>query len=235
MKKSSGPDNICCRILKELASEFAPILCNIFTQSLETGQIPDDWSTAFVTPIFKKGSRSLPENYRPVSLTSVPCKILEHIICSHIHKHLDNHHILSAFQHGFRGGHSCESQLLVTLSDLFYWRDKRVQVDVAVLDFAKTFDTVPHQSLLGKLDHYGIQGPILNWIRAFLTGRTQCVVVDGEKSDFVPVQSGVPQGTVLGPLLFLLHINDLPECVSSSVRLFADDCLLYRTIRSDVD
>ena len=232
VKKASGPDSICCRILKELSAELAPVLTNIYTQSIATGSIPNEWSTAFVSPIFKKGSRNLPENYRPVSLTSVPSKILEHIICSHVRRHLDAHCVLTDFQHGFRGGHSCESQLLVTLGDLLYWRDRKVQVDVAVLDFAKAFDTVPHQSLLGKLEHYGIDGPLHGWIKAFLTGRTQCVLVDGVKSDFVPVNSGVPQGTVLGPLLFLLHINDLPQSVSSSVRLFADDCLLYKTIRS---
>ena len=234
-KKASGPDNICCKILKELSVEIAPILTHIFTQSIETGQIPPDWSTAYVTPIFKKGNRSLPENYRPVSLTSVPCKILEHIICSHIRKHLDDQKILTAFQHGFRRAHSCESQLLVTLGDLLKWRNSRVQVDVAVLDFAKAFDTVPHLSLLGKLDHYGIKGPLHNWIGSFLTGRTQSVLVDGEKSDFVSVHSGVPQGTVLGPLLFLIYINDLPKNVTSSVRLFADDCLLYRPISSAAD
>ena len=188
-----------------------------------------------VAPIFKKGSRHLAENYRPVSLTSVPCKIMEHIICSHIRGHLDKHNILSKFQHGFRKGHSCESQLLITLNELMYWRDCGVQCDIAVLDFAKAFDTVPHESLLGKLEHYGINANIHMWIRAFLSNRTQEVVVDGVKSNRASVASGVPQGTVLGPLLFLLHINDLPDNVQSRVRLFADDCLLYRAIQSVED
>ena len=109
------------------------------------------------------------------------------------------------------------------------------QIDVAVLDFSKAFDVVPHQRLLGKLQHYGINGHILKWISEFLSGRTQCVVVDGAASSWSAVESGVPQGTVLGPLLFLLYINDLPDCVESQVRLFADDCLLYRTIEGIPD
>ena len=157
---------------------------------------------------------------------------MEHIICSHVRDHLDEYDILSPLQHGFRERHSCESQLLLTLQDLFSWRDRGVQVDLVVLDFAKAFDTVPHESVLGKLKFYGIDDNINRWVRAFLTNRTQEVVVDGGKSDRAAVASGVPQGTVLGPLLFLLHINDLPLNVESSVRLFADDCLLYRAISS---
>ena len=235
VKKASGPDNIPCKILRELSAELAPILTTIYQQSMETGQIPDDWATAFVSPIFKKGNRNLPENYRPVSLTSVPSKILEHIICSHVRDHLDKHNVLTPLQHGFRGAHSCETQLLTTLQDLLYWRDRRVQVDVAVLDFTKAFDTVPHRSLLRKLEHYGLDTQLIGWVNSFLIGRSQCVVVDGERSEFVSVDSGVPQGTVLGPLLFLLHINDLPQSVCSSVRLFANDCLLYKTITSMED
>ena len=108
-------------------------------------------------------------------------------------------------------------------------------IDVAVLDFAKAFDTVPHESLLGKLDHYGVSGNLNTWIRAFLTSRTQRVMVDGELSESVSVDSGVPQGTVLWSLLFLLHINDLPQNASSTVRLFADDCLIYRPITNQQD
>ena len=229
--KASGPDNISCRILKELAIELAPALTAIYQQSIDSGSLPSDWTRANITPVYKKGNKNLAENYRPVSLTCVACKIMEHIICSHIHKHLEHHNILTSLQHGFRAKHSCETQLLITLFDILSSRDKKVQVDVMVLDFSKAFDTVPHVRLLSKLEHYGITGPILNWISVFLKGREQRVLVGGAASSQTSVDSGVPQGTVLGPLLFLLHINDLPQVVSSQVRLFADDCLLYRDIR----
>ena len=188
-------------------------------------------------PIFKKGSRCDPANYRPVSLTSVPCKLLEHILCTHIRGHLDRIGAVTDVQHGFRARHSCESQLLLTTHDLYRCQDRKEQVDVAVLDFSKAFDTVPHDRLLGKLEFYGITGPVHNWIRAFLKGRSQRVMVEGEHSRKDPVLSGVPQGTVLGPLLFLLFVNDLPNCVSDGTRtrLFADDCLVYREIRSQED
>ena len=233
--KAAGPDSISCCFLKECSGELAPILSQIFNQSLLEGVVPSDWRKANVAPVFKKGNRDLAENYRPVSLTCVCCKIMEHIICSHIRSHLDKHGILSCLQHGFRKFFSCETQLLVTLQDLVSFKDKNTQIDMAVLDFSKAFDTVPHKRLLGKLSFYGVKGDILSWVQAFLEDREQKVVVDGRSSSSEAVTSGVPQGTVLGPLLFLLYINDLPSVVSSQVRLFADDCLMYRPIRSVED
>jgi hypothetical protein len=151
--------------------------------------------------------------------------------------HLEEYNILSSFQHGFRSNHSCESQLLITLEDLAQNIDHGLQTDVLILDFQKAFDTVPHQRLLRKLDHYGIRGNILNWISNWLTSRTQRVVVDGETSKPVHVKSGVPQGTVLGPLMFLIYINNIADETDKAthIRLFADDCLLYRVIRSSDD
>ncbi len=234
-QKASGPDNIPDRVLKELAPEIAPCLTAIFNKSLDTGQLPDTWTQANVTPIYKKGNKHAAENYRPVSLTCICAKLMEHIICHHIANHLEANSILTPYQHGFRQQRSCETQLLSTVHDLMRFRDQNLQTDVAVLDFSKAFDTVPHRSLLGKLEHYGIKGNIHLWITNFLTTRKQCVLVEGAQSDNINVDSGVPQGTVLGPILFLLHINDLPDNVSSRVRLFADDCLLYRPIKSNED
>ena len=145
--------------------------------------------------------------------------------------HFSENKILTPVQHGFRSKHSCESQLLITTDEFIRNFESKTQADVVVLDFSKAFDVVPHQRLLHKLDHYGIRGTTLNWIQNFLTNRTQKVVVDGSSSESARVRSGVPQGTVLGPLLFLTYINDLPSTVSSQVRLFADDCLLYRPIK----
>ena len=167
-------------------------------------------------------------NYRPVSLT---CKLFEHILA-----HLEDHKILTDLQHGFRSGRSCETQLVTTFQDLAQMHNKKgSQIDIAVLDFSKAFDTVPHDGLLSKLKHYGIDEKIWLWIYNFLKNRKQSVVVYGKQSSLIDVVYGVPQGTVLGPLVFLLHINDLPSVVSSKVRLFADDCLIYRNIKNKED
>ena len=235
--KASGSDRLPNRILKELAHELAPSLTALYNQSLSTQVLPEDWKRAFISPVYKKGDVHTPGNYRPVSLTVVACKILEHIVCRHILNFLDENNVLTHAQHGFRKGHSCETQLLITLSDLFKSFDKRTQVDVGILDFSRAFDSVPHERLLGKLASCGVTGPVNSWIRAFLTGRHMSVVVDGEESNSAPVLSGVPQGTVLGPLLFLIYINDMTSQVSSGtfIRLFADDCLVYREINSTQD
>lgn len=231
-KKASGPDNIPNMMLKTCAKELAPAITSIFQQSIDTGELPTDWQNANVSPIFKKGNKHLPSNYRPVSLTSVCCRTLEHIICKFILNHLEKYNIFTHLQHGFRSGHSCETQLINTMHDIMKSYDKKEQIDLVILDFSKAFDTVPHRKLLHKLSNYGIRGNINNWIRNFLMNRHQRVVIDGVSSLPCSVDSGVPQGTVLGPLLFLYHINDLPKSVTSQVRLFADDCLLYRTVKS---
>ena len=168
-------------------------------------------------------------------MTSICCKINEHIIVSQTLKHLEKHKILVDHQHGFRRGRSCETQLLITAHDLASTLNNRSQADVAVLDFAKAFDKVPHQRLIKKLEFYNLDKHAIGWIVSFLSGRSQSVVVDGHSSDESQVLSGVPQGTVMGPLLFLLFINDISADVSSSIRLFADDCLIYRDIRSSHD
>ena len=233
--KATGPDAIPTRFLKEVADKIAPALVLVFQASLNQGRVPEDWKNAHVTPIFKKGDKSIPANYRPISLTSVCCKVLEHIIHSQVMSHLDSHQILTDQQHGFRKRRSCESQLIITLQDIAAGLDAGEQIDVILLDFSKAFDKVPHERLLVKLRHYGIRGKVLSWIQSFLTGRSQQVLVEGQSSPSSPVTSGVPQGTVLGPLLFLLYINDLPDSVRSPTRLFADDSLLYRKIKSAVD
>ena len=235
IRKATGPDMIPARILKDYATELAPILTFIFQQSLDSGCVPSDWRVANIVPIYKKGDKSIPSNYRPVSITSICSKLIEHIIFSQVMEHYDDHQILVNTQHGFRPGRSCETQLIITTHDLASALDNRQQVDAVVLDFSKAFDHVPHQRLLQKLHHYGINTSLLHWIENFLTTRSQRVVIDGESSDFVPVTSGVPQGTVLGPLLFLSFINDIQSGITSRLRLFADDCLMYRPINSAND
>ena len=150
-------------------------------------------------------------------------------------KHLISHNILSDAQHGFHQNPSCESQLLLTVDDFAKALDDGKQIDAMVLDFTKAFDKVSHKHLFAKLSYYDIQGPTLSWIQDFLTNRTQQIILDGCSSDSQAVTSGVPQWTVLGPLLFLCFVNDIPGIVSSTVRLYANDILLYRVVNSTED
>ena len=233
--KASGPDSIKPKVLKELAEGIAPILTIIFRRSLETGEVPSDWRKAIVSPVFKKGERYKAENYRPISLTCICCKFMEHIITSHIMKHADKHNILYPLQHGFRSKRSCESQLIEFVDDITRNMSEGKQTDILVMDFSKAFDKVSHSLLVHKLDHYGIRGDLNRWVLNFLSHRQQAVVVDGESSKFIDVESGVPQGSVLGPALFLFYINDMPDGIKSTVRLFADDTIAYLTISSDKD
>ena len=172
-----------------------------------------------------------------LSLTCICCKNLEHILVNYINKHLTLDSILADCQHGFRSQRSCETQLVQFVHDIISNLDGAVnrghkQTDLIMMDFAKAFDKVPHMRLLHKLEYYGIRGSTHKWINSWLSGRTQQVVLDGHASDPDPVLSGVPQGSVLGPVLFLIFINDLPDNIRSSVRHFTDDCVLYRKIHS---
>ena len=160
---------------------------------------------------------------------------MKHIIVSQIAKHLQEHNILSNSQFGFRSIHSCESQLFFTLHDITKAIDNKLQVDAAILDFSKAFDKVAHARLLYKLNYYGIRGNLLAWMDSFLHGHSQQVVVDRVKSLACEVTSGVPQGSVLGPTLFLIYINDIVLNVKSEIRLFADDILMYKTIKNSND
>ena len=235
--KATGPDHIPTKLLKTLADELTPIFTLFFQASIKQGTIPIDWTTANVVPIFKKGDRLQPINYRPISLTSITCKMLEHIITSNIMQHLDSHNILHDAQHGFRKHRSTETQLIQLIDNLAHNIDNRIQTDAILLDFQKAFDKVPHHRLLYKLKYYGISPQALNWVHSFLTNRTQQVLLEGNMSSSINVTSGVPQGSVLGPLLFLIYINDLPDYIqnNSTVKLFADDTIIYHPINNQQD
>jgi hypothetical protein len=233
--KAMGPDGIHPRVLKQLASSIAPALQHIFQKSLNSGQIPEDWRKANVSPIYKKGERYNPANYRPVSLTCICSKILEHIVTKHIVTHLESNNILTNFQHGFRSQRSTETQLLSFTQDVLKNLRSGTQTDVIIMDFAKAFDKVSHWRLCMKIQNYGITGPLNRWIEQFLHNRTQKVVCSGESSEWAPVLSGVPQGSVIGPILFLMYINDLPDEIGATVRLFADDTIAYMTMTGEND
>lgn len=233
--KATGPDEIHARVLKEGIDSVTEALTLIFTRSLRFVEIPQDWKLANVVPIFKKGRKDDVSNYRPVSLTCIVCKILEKIVKGSISEHLDQYGLIKDSQHGFRSGRSCLTNLLEFLEYVTKELDEGNCLDVIYLDFSKAFDKVPHRRLVHKLRSHGIGGTIVEWIGEWLRGRKQRVVLNGVKSEWKKVVSGVPQGSVLGPLLFLVYINDLDLGINSKVLKFADDTKIFSTVQGAQD
>ena len=233
--KATGPDEISGRILKECARELTPSITKLCNLSLSQGKFPHSWKLANVVPVYKKGCRDSVENYRPVSLLSIVSKVLERAVINNIYDVLIPK--LTLLQHGFLRGKSTVTQLLSVFHEISSHLDNSGQTDVIYLDFSKAFDSVPHHLLIHKLKSFGFNGSLLNWIGSYLTNRTQRVVIDGEMSSCLPVVSGVPQGSILGPLLFLLYINDISNDLSSDskIALFADDAKIFRHIFSLTD
>lgn len=227
INKSAGPDKIHPRVLKELSSFITKPLCIIFTNSFNQGKLPAAWKEAEVCALHKKGPKKLCNNYRPVSLTSVVCKIMESIVRDELMDYMLENKLFSRKQFGFIPRRSTVLQLLEVLDKWTAALDKGETIEIAYMDFQKAFDTVPHQRLLAKIRSYGIDGLLSDWLRDFFTNRTQRVVVKGVKSAPSVIESGIPQGSVLGPILFVIFINDLPDDISSSIYLFADDTKIF--------
>ena len=232
--KGAGPDKISPILLKNCAESLSSPLLRIFNSSLSTGKFPTRWKTSYVTPIFKSGSRNNIENYRGVSILPTIGKLFEAIVTSILTVKLNR--IISKFQHGFMKRRSTSTNLVEFVSHAIGVIESKRQLDVVYTDFRKAFDRVKHSILLYKLRKIGIHSDLLAWISSYLSGRTQFVKIAGWSSRTFDVTSGVPQGSHLGPLLFILFMDDATKVfLSSRFLLYADDLKIFKTIKNVLD
>lgn len=235
VNKSNGPDNISNKMLKETAEVIAKPLSDLFNKSMLCGTFPDAWKRANVTPIHKKSDRQKKENYRPISLLSCVGKVMERIVFNELYEYCENHDLLTWRNAGFKKNESTVNQLLYLVNQIYNSLGNGSDVLIIFLDVSKAFDKVYHQGLLLKLESFGISDYLLSWLRNYLSGRQQRVVLNGQNSDWRPTNAGVPQGSILGPLLFLIFINDITDGLKCDPFLYADDTSLLKTLSADTD
>jgi hypothetical protein len=233
--KASGPDGISNLILKNAQCELLRPLTDLFNCSLVHGKVPSEWLKAHVKPLFKSGRSELADNYRPVSLSSCTSKVMESIIKDFLLQWLKRQSPLRSSQHGFCTRRSCLSQMLEYFDDITDAIDRRMCVDSVYIDFSKAFDRVSHNILINKLHSRGIPNVLVRWVHCFLSRRTQRVIIEESSSNWTPVTSGVPQGTVLGPLLFSIFVDDIDGIIPNGIMIkkFADDTKIYSVFRED--
>ena len=232
-KKATGLDRIPSNLLKMAASIVAPSLTSIFSKSILTGIYPNDWKAAKVTPLFKKGLKSDPNNYRPISVIPVVSKVLEKIVYNQLYHYLDDNKLLLGCQSGFRSLHSTLTALLEATDAWSVNIDNGLLNGVVFIDLTKAFDTIDHEIILRKMSYLGVDQAAIKWFSSYLSGRTQRCSVNGKLSTARTLSCGVPQGSILGPLLFLIYINDLPNSLQNAVpRMFADDTNLTLSVKT---
>ena len=236
-KKAHGWDEISIQMIKLCDESLVKPLVKIFQYSLDCGIFPGKWKKANVVPVYKnKGDKSVVKNYRPVSLLPILGKIFEKYIFDTIYTYFEDNNLFTSSQSGFRKGDSCVSQLLSITHEILKSADVSIPLDTrgVFLDISKAFDRVWHDGLIFKLKSYGISGNVLILVENFLSGRYQRVVLDGQNSEWAEIAAGVPQGSILGPLFFLVYINDLPEGIVSKLKIFADDSSLFSIILDQI-
>ena len=232
---AAGPDGMPASLFKECRDELCIPLQIFFAKSLTEGIIPSRLKTAAIVPVYKGGGPSSPSNYRPISLTPILMKIFERVVRKQVITFMTKRDKFNPSQHGFREGRSCLSALLMVYDNIMTTLNSSVSIDMIYLDFAKAFDKVDHNILLHKVKALGIQGKLGTWIHSFLSNRTHHVRLPGGRSTCSEVLSGVPQGTVLGPVLFLILMSDITEGINCNIVSFADDTRLYSAINSVTD